>query len=327
MEIPLFSLAETKFEDVKKEWFRIINNIFMPCDKILDFLNSSNEVAYKGLADFLTLLRDIALDKESRNTFNQRFLNLLMNVSENKSFNEFYGNQIALFKAMCGFALNGLTEKEINKVYDNLRKYGNLFVYKASEFDELVEKETKTIRAESEFRRIQDLWKKRTDSDSPANWSKEHSTPILILVDDNEFVRAKKVFQILNEGHELIDSEEVSSFLEETSLFEKLGDDSFIDECFRTKILEEYSSILDPHKVRENLSETEVEPYDWFESPIVKQRIRKLAEDTNVIEEACRIIADMDLTKLRNYVEQLIRGNLHVGMAIVHSSKQEVNDV
>ena len=72
---------------------------------------------------------------------------------------------------------------------------------------------TKVKAAAEEFRRNQlktqlfKLWKDRTGTKNPNEWSSRYRTPILCCVSENEFEKAKKAFETLNRNWGVTDAE------------------------------------------------------------------------------------------------------------------------
>ena len=89
----------------------------------------------------------------------------------------------------------------------------------------------KVKAAADDFRRNQlktqmfKLWKDRTGTKNPNEWSSHYRTPILCCVSENEFEKAKKAFDTLNRSW-VTDAEITTAieFLESTNLFEILSE-------------------------------------------------------------------------------------------------------
>ena len=119
----------------------------------------------------------------------------------------------------------------------------------------------KVKAAAEEFRRNQlktqlfKLWKDRTGTKNPNEWSSHYRTPILCCVSENEFEKAKKAFETLNRTW-VTDTEITAAivFLESTNLFEVLSNEDNRNEAFVRGIIGEYRSLLpNTDKVRDAL--------------------------------------------------------------------------
>ena len=144
----------------------------------------------------------------------------------------------------------------------------------------------KVKEAAEEFRKNQlksqlfRLWKDKTGTKNPREWSSRYRTPILCCVSEAEYEKAKKAFETLNRNWGT-DSEikAALAFLESTTLFGILADDEKRNAAFKRDIVGEYSPLLpDLDKVRNILDRLSVETYEWRDNPSVKSKVKQLAE-------------------------------------------------
>ena len=172
------------------------------------------------------------------------------------------------------------------------------------------------------------LWKDKTGTKNPREWSNRYRTPILCLVSTKEYEDAKKAFNTLNrnEGsdHEIKSALE---FLESTILFNDLGNDEKRDEAFKQNIVGMYSALLpDLDKVRDALELLSVDTYDWHDDPRVKAKIKQLADaeyNAGGSDNVLMIIDRMDDAQLKKYLKRLVKYSIAVGIEILANGGHE----
>jgi hypothetical protein len=166
------------------------------------------------------------------------------------------------------------------------------------------------------------LWKDKTGTKNPREWSKHHRTPILSCVSDTEFETAKKAFETLNRnGGTDNEIKDALAYLEATTLFEALSDDSKHNVAFERDIVGEYRALLpNLDKVRDTLDHLSVDIYDWSDNPSVKNKVKQLAEaeyNAGGSDKVLLIIDKMDDAQLKQYLKRLIKDSIAVGIEIL----------
>ena len=111
-------------------------------------------------------------------------------------------------------------------------------------------------------------------------------------------------------------------FLSDADFFEKLSDSSARDDAFRNTILKEYSELLDQvENVKEKLkADVTAEPYNWLRHPEVENHVKMYAEKTynqGGFKKAFDKIEKMDAAKVKEYLKNLIKDNMIVGLEII----------
>lgn len=169
------------------------------------------------------------------------------------------------------------------------------------------------------------LWKDKTNSKNPRDWSSIHRTPILCLVPKQEYDDAKHTFDTLNRSSSTeTEITNALAFLNSTSLFDELSDDKKINEGF-LKILGSYKTILtDLGKVRDALDRLTVDAFDWDNHPSVRNRIFELAKaeyDAGGSDKAIVLIEKMDEKEMKSYLKKMIKENMKFGVEIINGGK------
>lgn len=168
------------------------------------------------------------------------------------------------------------------------------------------------------------LWKDKTGTKNPREWSTRYRTPILCLVSDNEFDKAKTTFDSLNRN-EGTDYEIKASieFLESSTLFNVLMDNEKRNEAFKQSIVGIYSVLLpNLDKVRDALDLLSTDVYDWFDNPSVKKKVKQLAEAeyyAGVSDKVLVKIDNMNNDQLKQYLKQLVKDSMAFGIEILQN--------
>lgn len=186
----------------------------------------------------------------------------------------------------------------------------------------------KVKEAAEEFRKNQlksqlfRLWKEKTATKNPREWSSRYRTPILCMVPVAEFESAKRAFDTLNRNWGT-DSEIKSAlaFLESTTLFDALVDTDNRNAAFMLEIVRGYSTLLpDPDTVRDALDHLSIDVYDWRGNPSVRTKVEQLADaeyNAGGSDKVLLKIDEMDDAQLKQYLKRLVKDNITVGIEIL----------
>lgn len=191
---------------------------------------------------------------------------------------------------------------------------------------------TKVKEIAEEFRKNQiktqlfRLWKDKTGTKNPHDWSIRYRTPILCCVPETEFGAAKKAFEILNRNWGTdAEIKAALAFLEDTVLFDVISDENKRNAAFERDIIGEYRTILpDLDKVRDTLEHLSIEgdTYGWYGNPSVKKKIKQLAEaeyNAGGSDRVLQKIDEMNDSQLKQYLKRLVKENITVGIEILAS--------
>lgn len=189
---------------------------------------------------------------------------------------------------------------------------------------------TKVKQVAEEFRRNQlksqllRLWRDRTGTRNPREWSSRYETPILCCVSESEFEEAKRAFDILNRNWGTdAEIKAALAFLQATALFDVLSDESKRNAAFERDLIGEYRFLLPSlDKVKDTLDRLSVDTYDWRDNPSVKGKVLELAEaeyNAGGSDKALRKIDEMGDAQLKQYLRQLVKESMAVGMEILRN--------
>ncbi|GHU63478.1 hypothetical protein AGMMS49983_07010 [Clostridia bacterium] len=172
------------------------------------------------------------------------------------------------------------------------------------------------------------LWKEKTNTKNPREWSNRYRTPILCLVSATDYEEAKKTFDILNRNWGT-DSEikTALAFLEVTALFDVLVNDEKRNAAFKRDIIGVYSTLLpDFDKVRDALDHLSVDVYDWRDNPGVKAKVEQLADaeyNAGGSDKVLLKIDEMSDAQLKQYLKRLVKDSITVGIGILANGDHE----
>ena len=229
-------------------------------------------------------------------------------------------NEVDIFREAYALYLENLNEMDIGVVKSKLPT--GMFELSRTKCNARVRKEVEEYRKAQLKTQLSELWQKKTKTKNPREWSSHYRTSILCCVSEKDFSKAKKAFDTLNRN--ISTDSEISDallFLQTTDLFETLDDENKRNASFERGILGKYHSLLpDLDKVRDALGYLSVEPYEWYECPNVKNKVKQLAEaeyNAGGSDHALSKIEKMDDTQLKEYLKRLVMENVDVGIEIL----------
>lgn len=297
------------------------NTIREWCDKCglmrISYAAAKNQ--FGAIESFMEMLCSIKRAGTILDSQKQKFLDLL--VANAEGFNRFYNNQVDLFKEVCAFYLDGFSDEEIRGLYQTLPT--GVFTDDKAAYTNMVDAKAKDYRSNLGNEQLKALWKEKTKSASPREWSRKHLMPILSLVPDAEVQNARAAFGTLNRNHPDASSvEKAKEYLEKASFYKLMDDQTTLDRIFRDTIIKNYAVMLtDIDEVKRYLdSRITQEPYDWFGLPEVDKKLQQMAE-AKYNQEGCtralEKIDSMDVADVKRYLKELIKDNMTVGMEII----------
>ena len=291
------------------------------CDKC-EYIRISYSAAKNYLDElgpFLEVLHGLKKAGTLLDSQKKAFLELLQANAEH--FREFYNNQINLFKRVCGYYLDKLSEDEIKDVFAMIPS--GVFTYEKAEYLNMIESKIASYMEGLKSAKLKKLWKEKTGTESPRDWSKKYKMPILCLVPDAEVSKAKAAFGTVNRAKaDEVSIDKALEYLTTASFFDIIHDSTALDKAFREGVIKGYSVMLtDIQEVKEYLdSHVAADPFDWFGLPEIEKKIRQMAEakyNHEGCERALAKIDEMDVADVKRYLKDLIKDNMIVGMEII----------
>lgn len=299
------------FDSTIKEWIE-------KCSMIrISYQYAKN--CWEELSGFMEMLYGIKRTGVLHDAKKEEFLNQLKINSD--AFTSFYNNQKELFKKACNSILRNLNDEEVLKIFNMLPN--NLFTAEKNAYQMSVQAAVEKYENDLSAKRLKDLWREKTNTDNPREWSRQYTMPILCMIPDKDIQAAKAAFETLNNNQREESSvKKAIRFLEEADFFDRLSSEKERDKAFRENVVKSYSVMLDNlDRVKEYLSRTlNLAPYDWFGLPIVDKTLKEMAEseyNRTGFGKAMAKIDDMDSADVKQYLKRLIRDNMIIGMEII----------
>ena len=261
-------IQANSIKGVAIEWGKVINNIHM-----------SYEALMGKVGDLETFLEELKYLKANSDVIiNQRkekFYDALLMQREN--FVNFYNDQVIYFKQIVETYTTELSEEEIYKFYNTL-PFGQ-FMKNMSDYYKFIQNQIQDYLQKQINKQLKDLWKDKTDTKDPKDWSYKYDTPITCMFDIKELNKIKEVFGTVINPTDEKRVKEAIEYLKNADFFQRLATDSERDRCFKEKIVGSYSVILnDVNDVRRHLkARSGVEPYYWQDNSIVIKCVDDLA--------------------------------------------------
>lgn len=253
------------------------------------------------------------------------FLKLLQDKGD--LFDEYYKGQFDLFVKVCSFYVGEFDVAEQNSLFMTIPT-GDTFTKEKAQYLQMIEKSAKDFKSTLGKIKLKNLWKEKTGTESPEDWSKVNLTPIICMVDVQEYDAARQAFMTLARVHpEDAETEKAMRYLETATFYEALDNQEKIDGAFNEKILKDYAVLLNAGEVRAYLKErATAQPYEWYSNPMVDKLIREYASakyDTEGSVMATDIVDAMDdINTLKTYLKKLIQDDISVGLSIIKNESQ-----
>lgn len=275
---------------------------------------------WEELSDLMSMLYEVKRNGRLSDDKRQVFFNLI--TTYGNAFKDFCNDQIPIFKKSCSFMLSKLDDDEVREIFKRIA--GECFTADKNTYQNAVQSAIEKFKSEQGSEKMKKLWREKTKSESPKAWSKLHRTPILCMAGDAEMQEAKIVFSTLNSKNNSTSAiEKAIQFIENATFIDTLNDENAIDRAFRSLIVKQYSVMFDDLDEVRSYLESELssyEPYDWFGMPMVERKLEKFAQfkyNQSGCDKALAKIDDMDVADVKQYLKELIRDNMTVGMEII----------
>lgn len=221
--------------------------------------------------------------------------------------------------------LENLTDNDISSIKTKLPT--GLFEKSKTECNSIVKVTADEYRKNLLKTKLVNLWKEKTNTKNPLEWSKHYRTPILCCVSESEFVNAKQAFETLNRSyHNEVEVKEALSYLQKTNLFENINSQEHRDQAFKAKFIGKYCALFQElDHIRDALERLPYNTYDWYENPSIKNKIKELAQaeyNAGGSDEVLKSIDEMDDTSLKQYLKMLVKDNMMVGIEIIMNRRK-----
>jgi len=306
----MLNASAHSLSEVYKEWRERLKFIGLSSDT----LQTKYPVLAKALGTLLKIYKQEDILPEQLKAFHAEL------VAYGAEIRELLNNDKRVFAEMYRPYLEDLSDNDIANVKSKLQT--GLYELPKTDCNVIVKEAAEEYRKNQLKSQLFRLWKDKTGTKNPREWSSRYRTPILCCVSEAEYERAKKAFESLNRDWGT-DAEIKTAliFFEATALFDVLSDDCKRNAAFKRDIVREYSPLLaDLDKVRDALERLSVETYDWRDHPSVKGKVKQLAEaeyNAGGSDKVLLKIDEMDDAQLKKYLKRLVKDSIVVGIEML----------
>lgn len=302
--------AATGWDRARAAWRERLNFLRVSADGLAE-----QSDAFAQMKDFfLTLAKD-------RDILSDRLQDFVRRLEDSKEeIAKLFDEKEAVFAKAYAPYLEGLSASDRNKIRGNVEK--GLILKPKSYANEKVKQGAEEYRRGQLKEQLKDLWKEKTGTRDPRDWSLRYQTPVLVCVGMDEYDEAARVFSLLehSDGRDA-DLKKAIDFLQGASFFAVLSDEGRRDAAFRRIVVGKYASLLpDLLAVREKLSALGIAPYDWAGDPRVEEKLKGMARANYEAGGSAKVLSkidSMDDATLKAYLKRLVEGNMTVGMEIL----------
>ena len=296
-----------------KSWREIMKFCGMSCESI--------QAKFPALHKLLGLLLKIA-NSEDLLTEN---INALVDelTTHNTEMHDLLSTPVDIFMDIYAPYLEGCTQDECETIKNSISE--NMFVLSATKGNTIVKKAAEDYRKGQVKDQLYQLWSDKTGgTKNPMQWSEKHQTPILCCMETEEYSDAKKAFAVLNSSVQSeSDIKSALAFCQRSTFFDRIASAEYRDSCFMQKIVGTYSELI-PNiiAIRAAFEKTSVHPYEWFESPVIKQRLKEMAKaeyDAGGSDAAITTIDSMPVDQLKEWLKNLAIKDMELGVKIIRN--------
>lgn len=300
------------FEGCIREWIDKCKNI-----KISYYYaqNSWNE-----LSPLMEMLYNLTKTGQLPEAKHKQFLDTI--TSDGAAFIQLYNNPLSMFATVCSYMLSQFSDDDIKEIYKALPS--GLFTLDKQEYQNVVKRKAEEYASAQGSLKLKAIWKDKTGTETPHEWSEMYSMPVLCMVPEAEYAQAKNVFELLNSRRHN-DTEAINKaidYLSGAAFISDLNNAEKREQAFRDKIIKGYDVLLDDiEEVKKHLRNViHNNPYDWIGLSAIDRALKEMAEfkyTESGCDKALEKIDDMDIADVKKYLKELIRNNMTVGMEII----------
>ena len=278
----------------------------------------------KELLDILYAIRQ-SKDNTMPEMKKKRFLELLQ--TKKNDFQYLYGHQEEMFKKIAQGWLSELTDEDISELFAEKMDTG-VFCEASDKYFTGVEAKVTAFLDEQRSKRLAKMWREKTTTQNPAEWSRLYRTPILCMFGDAERPGAKEVFTILAKAKPTeAEYDKAVDWMQSGAFYDRLASEEDRDRCFKERVVGDYAVMLpDVNTVRDYLSNkaSMIAPYDWLDNSIINNKIKEQAGMKYKMggsSKAKQAVEGLSIDELREYVRNLIETDMTVGIAVLKKQK------
>ena len=222
--------------------------------------------------------------------------------------------------------LEGFSQIEIEEIKGSISV--DLFTASSTSSNSIVKKAAEDFKKNQKRAQLFELWREKTcGTKNPRAWSAKYQTPILCCVPADLYGEAKKAFSTINSTtHSESDIVSALAFIESTTIWDDLGKAEYRDAKFMEVLVGEYAAVLpDIATIRETLDKVPVDPYDWSDSPVIREKIKSMANAEYYAggsDKALDLIEGMSADELKQHLKSLVQKDIELGIKLIVNGRK-----
>lgn len=298
-----------------------IDNVVKAVRDKLNLIKLPDSMLIKERPDLESILRSLYAIKNASLISKSDIVKTLETKSDD--FNMFFNSQFGIFSIAIRNEIECiLSDDELGYLFDNIES-GALYI-STDKFMISINNELEKYRKNKIINKLYALWKEITDSNSPAEWSKNHTIPILCLF-QSDSIQASKVFDLINKTRTASSESEIVdaiAFINDYKMNILLSMEK-CDILFKEYFCGEYSYIIDNIDELKNTIELAAgkEVYEWYAKKMsIDNYVKKLAYqkyDQTYKPKVKEKIKQLSPEKAQKYLQELIEDKPLVGINIL----------
>lgn len=295
----------------------------------LKFVICSGEALQEEFPEMTTCIEFLKKIAAGSEILPEQMKNYVVDLENNKiTIEEHLSNEKADFIKIYKPYLEGLNDEDISQLISS--GIAEIFSKSRTESNAIIKKTADDFRKNQTKTKLIKLWREKTGTKSPFDWSNRNRTPILIMIPKEEYSRAKKTFDLINRGNGSEDELKMAlDYLNNTHIYESLNNADAVNNAFK-HMLGTYANILtDIENVRDRLEQLPISTYDWDNDPNIRELIKSLAGaeyEAGGSDKAVSKIRSMDDKDLREYLISLVKKDITIGIGILNGGNNPDED-
>lgn len=306
----LFSSCKS-YDEALRSWSERCGNMRLSYQAIKNDVGDVNIL----LSKLYELRRDGKIQENVKNEF-------LANIKDyGEEFKKLYSDQLSTFVKVASFYLGELSDTDKDNVFKQISS--GCFTKDQTAYFQDVEKIVESYKKQLGSQKLKLFWKDKTGTESPFDWSSKYKMPILIMVPEDSVADYRKAFgTVASKNPDNAAIQNAQLFLEASTIWNALNDKDSRDKAFIEHIIGDKAVMLkNVDEVKDYLSKYITDtPYYWGSSSSVREKIDKLAQskyNSTGYNEAFNKIDVMSPEKAKQYLKDLIKNNMNVGIEII----------
>ncbi len=287
----------------------------------LSFMICSHEALQSKFVDLKDIIHFLLSIFQRKEILPEQMKNRTQEMIDKKAeLVNMFEDELEIFAEIYRPYLEGLSTDEIRQIPKT--ELINVFRKTQTESNAIVKDIVNEFKKNQTKTKMFKVWKDKTGSKNPIEWSYLHKTPILLVLDNNEYDDAKKAFDVLNRASSTErEYTNTLEYLEQADFYSKLSDQNEIQLAFE-KLLGKYKCILtDYEMVRDVLSNMSIEVYEWNNHPAIKEKIKQLADNEYNAGGSDLVVSkinSMNSEDLKKHLVKMIKSNINLGIEIMN---------